>query len=197
MKSGSLTTAYTITSRPSGSTPAASQPKIIGSRSVARPTPRSDQTSWWFSAAAFTSTLTQPSGTAGGSISDDLERSQRVREIGTGGVSGEHARRVRPVPDADVVAAAFTDQTGRPPAGIWAAPGRVNLIGEHTDYNDGFVMPFALAQRVTVAAAPRSDGTWRVMSLNNDDRTVVRGPRSATGDDGLGRVRRRGGLGAA
>ena len=73
------------------------------------------------------------------------------------------------MPDADVVAAAFTDQTGRPSAGIWAAPGRVNLIGEHTDYNDGFVMPFALAQRVTVAAAPRSDGTWRVISLNNDD----------------------------
>jgi galactokinase len=51
--------------------------------------------------------------------------------------------------------------------GIWAAPGRVNLIGEHTDYNDGFVMPFALAQRVTVAAAPRDDGTWTVTSLNH------------------------------
>ena len=75
------------------------------------------------------------------------------------------------MPDADLVAAAFTDQTGRRPAGIWAAPGRVNLIGEHTDYNDGFVMPFALAQRVTVAAAPRSDDTWRVISLNNEAST--------------------------
>ena len=78
--------------------------------------------------------------------------------IGSDGAGGEHARRVRPVPDAEVVAAAFTDRPASHPAGVWAAPGRVNLIGEHTDYNDGFVMPFALAQRVTVAAAPRSDG---------------------------------------
>ena len=52
--------------------------------------------------------------------------------------------------------------------GVWAAPGRVNLIGEHTDYNDGFVMPFALAQRVTVAAAPRSDDRWGVTSLSHE-----------------------------
>ena len=72
------------------------------------------------------------------------------------------------MPDADVVTAAFAEGRGRPPAGVWAAPCRVNLIGEHTDYNDGFVMPFALAQRVTVAAAPRSDDRWTVTSLNQD-----------------------------
>jgi hypothetical protein len=38
-----------------------------------------------------------------------------------------------------------------------AAPDRINVISEHTDYNDGYVMPFALAQRVLIAAAPRND----------------------------------------
>src|SRR5579859_3315461 len=54
-----------MTSLPSGSIPAASQPRIIGSRSPDRPTPRSDQMSWWFSAAAFTVTVTQPSRSFG------------------------------------------------------------------------------------------------------------------------------------
>jgi galactokinase len=62
---------------------------------------------------------------------------------------------------------AFRARTERRPVGVWAAPGRVNLIGEHTDYNDGYVMPFALAQRVLIAAAPRQDGIWSVTSLNN------------------------------
>ena len=72
------------------------------------------------------------------------------------------------MPDADLVTAAFAERVGHPPAGVWAAPGRVNLIGEHTDYNDGFVMPFALAQRVTVAAGLRDDDRWTVTSLNED-----------------------------
>ncbi|WP_330261225.1 galactokinase [Streptomyces sp. NBC_00539] len=61
-------------------------------------------------------------------------------------------------------ARAFRDLYGHRPHGVWAAPGRVNLIGEHTDYNDGFALPFALPQRTEVAAAPRSDGLLRLHS---------------------------------
>ena len=38
----------------------------------------------------------------------------------------------------------FAEWYGRRPIGVWSAPGRVNLIGEHTDYNDGFVLPLSL-----------------------------------------------------
>lgn len=61
--------------------------------------------------------------------------------------------------------AAFRRVFAAEPAGVWAAPGRVNLIGEHTDYNDGFVMPFALPQSTYVAARRRADGQVRVHSL--------------------------------
>jgi galactokinase len=76
--------------------------------------------------------------------------------------------------DIDVVdraVAGFRAAYGTEPAGRWAAPGRVNLIGEHTDYNDGFVLPFALPQRVVAAAgaAPSGDGTrWTVCSDFSD-----------------------------
>jgi galactokinase len=74
--------------------------------------------------------------------------------------------------DASAVVEAFRARTGGQPAGVWAAPGRVNLIGEHTDYNDGYVMPFALAQRVIIAAAPRDDDSWSVTSLNNESTKI-------------------------
>lgn len=64
-------------------------------------------------------------------------------------------------PGRDLVGGAarlFAEQYGTRPEGIWRAPGRVNLIGEHTDYNDGFALPFALAAGVVVAAGRRSDG---------------------------------------
>ena len=85
-------------------------------------------------------------------------------------ISPDTVRRVSN--DAADLVQAFRVRTGRPPVGVWAAPGRVNLIGEHTDYNDGYVMPFALAQRVLTAAAPRRDGTWSVTSLNNDSTEI-------------------------
>ena len=53
------------------------------------------------------------------------------------------------------VESSFQQQFGRPASVVVAAPGRVNLIGEHIDYNDGFVLPLALERYVLVAAAPR------------------------------------------
>ena len=63
----------------------------------------------------------------------------------------------------------FAEQYGRRPAGVWSAPGRVNLIGEHTDYNDGFVFPFAIDRRTTVALGDRDDRLVRVASTFSPD----------------------------
>ncbi|MBR8743648.1 galactokinase [Nocardiopsis sp. MG754419] len=58
----------------------------------------------------------------------------------------------------------FREAFGREPEGVWAAPGRINLIGEHTDYNDGFALPMALPHSLTIAAARREDGHVRLRS---------------------------------
>src|SRR4051812_30429621 len=65
--------------------------------------------------------------------------------------------------DADHLAREFERVFGRAPQ-LYRAPGRVNLIGEHTDYNDGLVMPMALDRSTWVAAAPRDDGRLVVRS---------------------------------
>ncbi|MCP2168388.1 galactokinase [Goodfellowiella coeruleoviolacea] len=69
---------------------------------------------------------------------------------------------------AERAATTFAEVHGRPPVGVWSAPGRVNLIGEHTDYNNGFVLPFALPHRTAVAAAPRGDGQLVAATLGSD-----------------------------
>jgi galactokinase len=66
------------------------------------------------------------------------------------------------------LASAFQDRYGTTPR-IFRAPGRVNLIGEHTDYNDGFVLPMAIDRETLVAVSPRRDRILRVWSLNLDN----------------------------
>ena len=65
---------------------------------------------------------------------------------------------------AHQTAAGFEVRFGYAPAGVWSAPGRVNLIGEHTDYNQGFVFPFAINRRTYAAISLRADGIARVAS---------------------------------
>ncbi|WP_431778803.1 galactokinase [Microbacterium aurantiacum] len=69
--------------------------------------------------------------------------------------------------------ALFTERFDAVPLGTWSAPGRVNLIGEHTDYNDGFVLPFAIQHRTHVALGTRADGVIRVASTFADDAVEV------------------------
>jgi galactokinase len=71
-------------------------------------------------------------------------------------------------PAADPVGKAatwFRERYGGEPDGVWHAPGRANLIGEHTDYNDGFVLPFALGLGVRAAAAMPAPGRAGVLEL--------------------------------
>ncbi|GAA6524235.1 galactokinase [Intrasporangium sp. DVR] len=68
----------------------------------------------------------------------------------------------RAIPTALV--SAFRGAFGGKPSGVWSAPGRVNLIGEHTDYNHGLCLPLAIPRRAWVAAAPRADRRLRIVS---------------------------------
>ena len=86
----------------------------------------------------------------------------------------------------EAVFAAFRKVAGHEPEAAAFAPGRVNLIGEHTDYNEGFVLPFALAQGVTAAASGRDDDLLVLRSKQApDDPVTVRldslAPGSVTG----------------
>lgn len=62
------------------------------------------------------------------------------------------------------VADLFRSRFGPEPVGVWSAPGRVNLIGEHTDYNGGLVLPFAIDARASAAIGPGGTDRYRVAS---------------------------------
>lgn len=68
----------------------------------------------------------------------------------------------------DKAVSGFETQFGYSPVGVWSAPGRANLIGEHTDYNNGFVFPFGIDRRTYVAVGLRDDATCRVASEISD-----------------------------
>jgi galactokinase len=74
---------------------------------------------------------------------------------------------------AGQAAGRFRAWHGAEPEGAWHAPGRVNLIGEHTDYNSGWVLPFALDRGVVVAAARRGDDVLDIRSLQSGGQAVV------------------------
>lgn len=83
---------------------------------------------------------------------------------------------------AEAASALFAHHFGGAPAAVASAPGRVNLIGEHTDYNGGEVLPIAIAQRTWVALAPARDGTSRAVSRERGEAGTWRaGEARATG----------------
>ncbi|MFF7232803.1 galactokinase [Streptomyces sioyaensis] len=110
-----------------------------------------------------------------------------------------HAHRARHT--AERFAAVY----GAAPTGLWAAPGRVNLIGEHTDYNDGFVMPLALPHATIAAASARTDGVLRlhsggagggIVELRTDELRPAPGPASEALERSRGGTQRSGGWAA-
>jgi len=92
-------------------------------------------------------------------------------------------RQRSPSADASVIER-FETEYGAAPAGVWSAPGRVNLIGEHTDYNGGFALPLAIDRRTLVAARRRSDRTVSLASTALPGRVTASLDELAVPSDG-------------
>src|SRR3954453_11367893 len=76
----------------------------------------------------------------------------------------------------------FRQRYGREPQWIAAAPGRVNIIGEHIDYNDGFVLPMAIDRYCVIAAADNPHDEATIYSAaTNDEAKIQLAPTGATG----------------
>src|SRR4051812_20050433 len=74
--------------------------------------------------------------------------------------------------NVEAVKTEFTERFKSYPR-LFRAPGRVNLIGEHTDYNDGFVMPFAIDRATLVAGSPREDRKIEAVALDMKDSATI------------------------
>jgi galactokinase len=72
-------------------------------------------------------------------------------------------------PEPGAVTELFRARFGQAADGVWLAPGRANLMGEHTDYNEGFVLPFALGQGIVAAGARRADRRLMLCSAQEPD----------------------------
>src|SRR5580658_9886167 len=81
---------------------------------------------------------------------------------------------------ASEAAQQFTTAFGRAPRWISAAPGRVNVIGEHTDYNDGFVLPMAIDRYAVMAADFSPSSTFSLYDASADSTAVVDLSKSIT-----------------
>ena len=84
------------------------------------------------------------------------------------------------------VVEAFRERVGREPDGVWGAPGRVNLIGEHTDYNDGFVLPAAIDRLVAGRGRAARTGARGCGRCRRGRRRTWSWPLSGRGGSGLG-----------
>ncbi|WP_233515429.1 galactokinase [Marinitenerispora sediminis] len=84
--------------------------------------------------------------------------------------------------DPEKLAADFTADYGSAPAGVWRAPGRVNLMGEHTDYNDGLVLPMAVPWGVSLALTPTDDGVIEIRSAQRPGEPARFTTRELDGD---------------
>ncbi len=76
--------------------------------------------------------------------------------------------------DSTIVAADFEKAYGYAPSRLFFSPGRVNLIGEHIDYNGGYVFPAAISLGITAAVAKRSDNTVRIRSANVKEEVIFK-----------------------
>ncbi|HWF57990.1 MAG TPA: galactokinase [Candidatus Dormibacteraeota bacterium] len=75
--------------------------------------------------------------------------------------------------DVSAAVAAYSEMTGRSPDGLWSSPGRVNLMGDHTDYSEGLALPLAIDRTAVVAAGLRADSVLRCASRQMPAPAVV------------------------
>jgi len=87
----------------------------------------------------------------------------------------------------DDIVSLFKNRFGRSPEAVVRAPGRVNLIGEHTDYNEGFVLPMAIDRAIWIAFRARADHRMVVYAREMEQQTDIDLDHLDRRDSGWGR----------